>query len=196
MADEAKDEPRPPQTREKVAAQVAPTEEEIDSPDRKTLVLLSVVFVVTAVCWGSARFACNMHPPESRSAPKLPTERLIATPKDAAIEFVQRWRSNDIDGALEIATGPAAAELATDKAACTANANQCARDREAAAGRVTSGQLIGQDGFNGDVRVTTELKGKKETYRVRVHREDTGFKVLTKTLEPEGATTEPAPAHS
>jgi len=164
-----------------------PTEKEIDSPDRKTLILLFVVFAVTAVSWGSARFACNMHPPESRGAPKLPTERLMQTPKDAAIEFVQRWRSSDFDGALEIATGDVATEIAAAKAECAAHADQCAREREASAGRLTLATLLAQDGFDGDVRVTTELKGVKETYRVRVHREDTGFKVLSKSLERPGA---------
>jgi hypothetical protein len=169
-----------------------PSEEEIDSPDRKTLGLLFAVFAVTACCWGAARFACNMHPPESRSAPKLSTDRLVTTAKDCAIEFVQRWRSSDFAGALELAIADAATELASEKATCAANANQCARDREASAGRLTMATLLAQDGFNANVRVVTELKGVKETYLVRLHRDEAGFwKVGAKALE--GA---PPPAHS
>lgn len=144
----------------------APTEREINSPDRLTLALLIVVGLVTVGAWGSARFACNMHPPVSRPAPKLPTERLTATPKDCAIEFVQRWRSADYSGALETVTGDLVAEIGKQKADCDARANECAREREAAAGRLTTAIVRKQDGFRAEAQVTTMLKGEKETYRV------------------------------
>jgi hypothetical protein len=161
-----------------------PSEGEINSPDRKTLFLLFVVFAVTVGSWGAARFACNMHPPESHAAPKMPTDRLVLIAKDAAIEFVQRWRSADYTGAMEIAGGDLVAELATAQAACAAKANECAREREASAGRLTSAVVLVQDGFTADTRVTTTLKGRTEKFRVRVHREEVGWKAISKSVEP------------
>jgi hypothetical protein len=181
--------PENPPAKARVApAILVPSEEEIDSPDRKVLIALFVIFAVTAVSWGAARFACNMHPPESRAAPKLPTDRLILSAKDAALEFVQRWRSMDYTGALETASGEElVAELQKAKAACASKANECAREREAAAGRLTTAAVLAQDGFVADARVTTVLKGTKETYRVRVRRDGSSgaWKVISKS--PEGS---------
>jgi hypothetical protein len=165
---------------------LVPSEQEIDSPDRKVLIALFVIFAVTTVSWGAARFACNMHPPESRAAPKLPTDRLVLSAKDAAIEFVQRWRSADYSGALETASGDdLVAELQKAKANCAAKANECAREREAAAGRLTTASVLAQDGFTADARVVTMLKGTKETYRVRVRRDGNSgaWKVISKSTE-------------
>jgi hypothetical protein len=167
-----------------VPADPVPSESDINSPDRKTLFLLFVIFAVTVGSWGAARFACNMHPPESHSAPKLPTSSLVLIAKDAAIEFVQRWRSADYAGALEIASGDLVGELEKAMADCAAKANECAREREASAGRLTSAVVLVQDGFTAETKVTTTLKGKTETYRVRVHREEMGWKAIAKSAEP------------
>jgi hypothetical protein len=167
-------------------ATLVPSEDEIDSPDRKVLIALFVIFAVSTVSWGAARFACNMHPPESRAAPKLPTDRLILSAKDAAIEFVQRWRSMDYSGALETASGDeVVADRKKAQAACASKANECAREREAAAGRLTTAVVLAQDGFVADARVVTVLKGAKETYRVRVRRDAGGgaWKVVSKSVE-------------
>jgi hypothetical protein len=161
-----------------------PSEMEINSPDRRSLVALFVIFAVTAACWGSARFACNMHPPESRAAPKLTTDRLILTPKDAAIEYVQRWRSYDYEGALATVTGDdLTTELGKAKTDCATTANECARQREASAGRLTTAVVLAQDGFVADARATTTLKGQKETYRLKLRREGAMWKVFSKSPE-------------
>jgi hypothetical protein len=161
-----------------------PSEEQINSPDRKSLIGLFVIFAVTTICWGAARFACNMHPPESRAAPKLTTDRLMLTPKDAAIEYVQRWRSYDYEGALAIVSGDdLTAELNKAKAGCAANANDCARQREASAGRLTTAVVLASDGFTADARVSTLLKGQKETYRIKLRREGAVWKVVSKSSE-------------
>jgi hypothetical protein len=166
------------------APATVPPEEEINSPDRRSLIGLFVIFVVTTLCWGAARFACNMHPPESRAAPKLTTDRLILTPKDAAIEYVQRWRSYDYEGALATVTGDdLTAELNKAKADCAAKANDCARQREAAAGRLTTAVVLAQDGFVADTRVASTLKGQKETYRVKLRREGALWKAFSKSSE-------------
>lgn len=160
-----------------------PSERKIDSPNVLTLALLGAVFIVTATTWGAARFACNMHPPESRGAPKQPTVRLIQTPKDAAIEFIQRLRSSDYDGALEASTGELQQEVQRLKAGCDAKPNECARSREAAAGRLTTAVLLRQDGARADADVTTTLKGQTEKYRVAVVQEGTVWKVASKTAQ-------------
>ncbi|HVU05541.1 MAG TPA: hypothetical protein VHE30_27525 [Polyangiaceae bacterium] len=152
-----------------------PTEEEIDSPDQKTLTLLFVLFAVTVGSWGAARFACNMHPPESRSAPKVPTERLLTTAKDGAIEFIQRYRSSDFDGALQCATGDLVAQVTQKKEDCDKRANECAREREAQAGRLTTAVVDKEDGFVGDAHVTTALKGETEKWHVIMKRDGVGM---------------------
>jgi hypothetical protein len=186
MADHASVPSKPDRAtdKERAAAGQFPSEDEIDSPDRKTLTLLFVIFAVTTVSWGAARFACNMHPPESRGAPKQATAQLILNPKDAAIEFIQRLRSMDYAGALEVATGDElTAELTKEKTSCAAKANECAREREASAGRLTTAVVLVQDGFFADARVTTTLKGVKETYRVRLRRDGNVWKAVSKSTE-------------
>ncbi|HEX3594192.1 MAG TPA: hypothetical protein VHU80_03795 [Polyangiaceae bacterium] len=178
-------EPNPAPTREQASAPATiPSEAEINSPDKKSLIALFVVFAVTTASWGAARFACNMHPPESHAAPKLSTDRLLLTAKDAAIEYVQRWRSMDYEGALATVSGePLTTELTKAKADCAAKANECARQREASAGRLTSAVVLAQDGFVADTRVTTVLKGTKEVYRVRVRRDGPLWKAVSKSSE-------------
>ena len=188
MAEEAtvsgKPEQQAPVPARAAAPATFPSEEQINSPDRRSLIGLFVIFAVTTICWGAARFACNMHPPESRSAPKLTTDRLILTAKDAAIEFVQRWRSYDYEGALATVTGDdLTAELSKAKADCAAKANECARQREAAAGRLTTAVVLASDGFVADTRVTSVLKGQKETYRIKLRREGALWKAFSKATE-------------
>jgi hypothetical protein len=184
MADAAAspEKPHAPPPRE-AAPKAPPTESEIDSPNRLTLALLLAIFGVTVSAWGAARFACNMHPPVSRPAPKLTTDRLITTPKDGAIEFVQRWRSADYGGALETVTGDLVTQMTKAKADCDARANECAREREAAAGRLTTAVVLKQDGFRADTRVTTQLKGAKETYRVAMVRDGALWRAASATKE-------------
>jgi hypothetical protein len=157
------------------------TEEQINSPSRTALVPLYVVFAVTLMSWGAARFACNMHPPESRPPPKLSIDRLAATPKDAAIEAVQRWESHDYDGALQIAAGSAAAELEKARADCQAHANECARQREASAGLLTMAEVLRNDGSNADAHVTTLFKGQKKEFKVSLSRSGMLWKIVSRS---------------
>jgi len=187
MADETKSEQKPEvnpvAAKPRPGPAAPPTEEEIDSPDRKTLFLLFVIFAVTVGSWGAARFACNMHPPESHGAPKIATERLLTTAKDAAIEFVQRFRSADYEGALDTVTGDLIGEVTRAKEDCAHRANECAREREATAGRLTTAVILKQDGFFANTRVTTVLKGTTETYLVNVKRDGMLWKAISKTKE-------------
>ena len=175
--------PPPPAPKAPPSPARPPTEAEIDSPDRRTLGLLGAVLLVTVASWGSARFSCNMHPPESKPPPKLGIERLTATAKDAAIEFVQRWQSSDYDGALEIAAGEAEADMGRQKAACAADASACARRREAAAGLMTVVTVVHNTGFVAQAKATTHLKGQTHSYAVTLARNAMLWKVTGATPE-------------
>lgn len=169
--------------RAKKAPAEPPSEEQIDSPDRKTLILLFAIFAVTASSWGAARFSCNMHPPESKPAPKLTTERLAANPKDAAIEFIQRARSTDYDGALQLALRDARTELEASRAACQKTAAECARKREAMAGLLTTAIVERQDASSAEAVATTYFKGEKKNFRVKLVRDGSVWKAVSYAAE-------------
>jgi hypothetical protein len=174
----AKEEPKA-----KKAPPTPPSESEINSPDWRTLTLMFVIFAVTVSSWGAARFACNMHPPESKPPPKLTTDRLAANPKDAAIEFIQRARGNDIEGALELALRDARTDLEAQRATCEKNAADCARKKEAMAGLLTTAVVEQQDGMSADAVATTYFKGEKKNFRVKLARDATIWKVVSYSPE-------------
>jgi hypothetical protein len=167
----------------KKAAPSPPSEDEINAPDWRTLTLLVALFAVTAGSWGAARFSCNMHPPESRPPPKLTTDRLAANAKDAAIEFIQRARSNDHDGALELALRDARTDLEAARAACQKTAAECARKREAMAGLLTTAIVERQDPSAAEAIATTHFKGEKKAFKVRLVRDGAIWKVVSYTAE-------------
>jgi hypothetical protein len=160
-----------------------PSEDEINVPDWRTLALLGALFVVTAGSWGAARFSCNMHPPESRPAPKLTIDRLAATSKDAAIEFIQRARSNDYDGALQLAVRDARTDLESSRAACQKTPADCARKREAMAGLLTTAIVERQDASTADAVATTYFKGEKKNFKLRLTRDGQIWKVVSYNAE-------------
>jgi hypothetical protein len=165
------------------AVEEPPSEDEIDVPDWRTLTLLGALFAVTAGSWGAARFSCNMHPPQSAPPPKLTIDRLAANPKDAAIEFLQRARSNDYDGALELALRDARTDLEASRAACQKTAAECARKREAMAGLLTTAVLERQDASTAEATATTHFKGEKKSFKVRLARDGSIWKVVGYTAE-------------
>jgi hypothetical protein len=167
----------------KPASAPPPSEEEINVPDWRTLTVLGALFVVTAGSWGAARFSCNMHPPESRPPPKLTIDRLAANSKDAAIEFIQRARSNDYDGALQLALRDARTDLEASRAACQKTAAECARKREAMAGLLTTAIVERQDTSTADAIATTYFKGEKKSFRVKLARDATMWKVVSYSPE-------------
>lgn len=160
-----------------------PSEDAINTPDWKTLTMLVALFAVTAGSWGAARFSCNMHPPESKPPPKLTTDRLAADPKDAAIEFIQRTRSNDYDGALELALRDARTDLETARAQCLKTAAECARKREAMAGLLTTAVVERQDPSTADAVATTYFKGEKKSFKVRLARDGAVWKAVAYNAE-------------
>ena len=174
--------PEAPKTKKPQSA-APPSEEEIDSPDWKTLGFLFAIFAVTVSSWGAARFACNMHPPESKPPPKLTTDKLAANPKDAAIEFIQRARSNDFDGALELAVRDAKSDLESSRAECMKSAADCARKREAMAGLLTTAIVQREDPSTADAVAPTYFKGEKKNFRVKLVRDAAMWKVISYSAE-------------
>lgn len=171
------------ESKAKPAPTAPPSEDEINVPDWRTLTVLGALFVVTAGSWGAARFSCNMHPPESKPPPKLTIDRLAATSKDAAIEFIQRAKSNDYDGALQLALRDARTDLESARAACQKTAAECARKREAMAGLLTTAIVERQDMATADAVATTYFKGEKKTYRVKLARDGAIWKVTSYSAE-------------
>jgi hypothetical protein len=171
------------ESKAKPAPTAPPSEDEINVPDWRTLTLLGALFVVTAGSWGAARFSCNMHPPESKPPPKLTIDRLAATSKDAAIEFIQRAKSNDYDGALQLALRDARTDLESARAACQKTAAECARKREAMAGLLTTAIVEHQDMATADAVATTYFKGEKKAYRVKLTRDGAIWKVTSYSPE-------------
>jgi len=167
----------------KKAPEAPPSEDEINVPDWRTLTLLVALFAVTAGSWGAARFSCNMHPPESKPPPKLTTDRLAANPKDAAIEFIQRARSNDYDGALQLALRDARSDLEASRAACQKTATECARKREAMAGLLTTAIVERSDVSTADAVATTYFKGEKKTFKVKLARDGAIWKATSYAAE-------------
>jgi hypothetical protein len=98
------------------------SEEQIDSPNRQTIGMLSVIAIVTFFLWIFARGGCNYHPPkETRDPRKVDLVDLARDPKEAALEFELRWATNSWGGALELAMGPVVELVKQQQTACDAN---------------------------------------------------------------------------
>ena len=81
---------RPKKKKAKPKAPPPPkSEDQIDSPNRQTIGMLSVIAIVTFFLWIFARGGCNYHPPkETRDPRKVDLVDLARDPKDAALEFL------------------------------------------------------------------------------------------------------------
>jgi hypothetical protein len=162
-----------------------PTETEIDSPDRRALTLLAVVFVMTAGSVGSARLACNYHPPESHSPPVLSTDKLAKTPKDAAMELFHRWATKNYDLARELAKGSLLEQLESEAKQCEKDASQCASERKRLTKEVVTSAVLLESGADSAVaRVTSVVLGKVSHYRVDLVRDGPIWKGTKRHPEP------------
>jgi hypothetical protein len=168
--------------KKKVKAPVPTDEREIDAPDKLTLSMLGVMAIVTIVLWAFARGACNYHPPRETRRPRVvKLEDLAREPKDAALEMQQRLVQLDFEGAVQLATGEAAAEVAKAKAACEAQHAECAmKKRQLAKGVDSAAELLERSASNATVRVTTIKPGGKETTLARLERQGPIWKVASR----------------
>jgi len=168
------------------------TEEEIDSPSKQTLGMLGILGIMTIVMWAFARGGCNYHPPkESRTPRVVTTADLAHDPKNAAMEVQQRWLTHNFDGALELASGNAAADLKADKAACDA---ACLGQRKALADKVlTVADVLDANLSSATVRVTSSgLPGGAKTFLYRLERTDAIWKATDRAPDNGVLPTSPA----
>jgi hypothetical protein len=162
---------------------VVPTDErEIDAPDKLTITVLGFMGIVTLALWVFARAGCNYHPPrESRRPRAVKIEDLAREPKDAALEMQQRLTQLDFDGALQLATGDAAAEVNKAKADCAAKSQDCAMKRKQLEKSVEStAALLERSPADATVRVTTVRPGGKDVTLAHMQRQGPIWKVTSR----------------
>jgi len=174
---------------------VLPPETEIRAPSRQTLLLLGVMAFSTLAMWGSARFACNAHPAQTRKPREVTTLELSRDPKDAALEMQQRWNSYNFTGALEHATGSIAEELKKGAADCEKDAKACEQKKQAVEGQVlATAALLDKEGSSAKVRVVSRGGALGEqTVVYSVEQVGPSWKVSGRTAAPTPA---PAPPPS
>ncbi len=178
--------PRPP---------LPENEDQIDAPDKLTLVVLGFMGVVTLVLWGFARGGCNYHPPRETRRPRaVKTEELAREPKDAALEMQQRLLQLDFDGAAELASGSALVAVQKAKADCDAKSQECAMERKhMEKGVASTPALLERQATSAVVRVTTEMPGgKKDVSLLKLERSGSLWKVMSR--EPDDGTFHATPS--
>ncbi|HEX7451974.1 MAG TPA: hypothetical protein VF294_06805 [Polyangiaceae bacterium] len=152
------------------------TEDALDSPTKQTVGMLGILGLMTIVMWALARGACNYHPPKETRVPrKVTLEELAHDPKDAAVELQQRLVTHDYAGALELATGAAAAKVQQEKAACDA---ACLSTRKALSLSVlTSAAILEASPIGATARVTSVgLPGGPKTNLIHLTRAESLWK--------------------
>jgi hypothetical protein len=166
------------------------TEREINAPDTQTLVMLGVLAATSIVLWIFAHAACNYHPPRETRRPRdVKTAELVREPKDAAIEFQQRFLTLDYKGALEIAAGPLVDTVKREQAQCEANRAACNAKRAARANVISAGVLLERGPSTAKVRVSTlHLPDGDKAFLCLVERDPSGWKVTAAVQDTPGAT--------
>jgi hypothetical protein len=165
------------------------SEEEINVPDLQTLIMLGALAGLAIVLWIFAHAGCNYHPPrETRRSRDVTTADLTREPKDAAIEFQQRFLTYNYKGAAEIAAGPLSDVVAKERAACDADKAGCAARKKALGDIITSATVLERGPLSSRVRVTTHrLPGGNKTFLVLAERGVGGWKVTAHVPDQKGA---------
>lgn len=133
-----------------------PPESSIGAPSRQTLVMLGVMALATLTMWGTAKFACNAHPAQTRKPREVSTQELSRDPKDAALEMQQRWNSYNFMGALELAKGKMAEELEKAQTDCEKDKAACdAKRKEAGEKTLATAVLLDRGPTSAKVRVSS-----------------------------------------
>lgn len=176
---------------------VIPPEREIAAPSRQTLVMLGVMAGATLLMWGSARFACNAHPAQTRKPREVTTAELSRDPKGAALELQQRWNSYDFKGALELAKGGIADELQKAQGDCEKDSAGCESKKKSVDGQVlATAALLSRGPGSAKVRVVSRGgAGGNQTVVYTLEQEGAAWKVSGRGAEDPAPvkTAEPAP---
>ena len=179
-----------------------PPEKEIAAPSRQTLIMLGAMAGATLLMWGSARFACNAHPAQTRKPREVSTAELSRDPKGAALELQQRWSSYDFKGALELAKGPIAEELQKAQADCEKDSAGCESKKKALADQaLATAALLSRGPGSAKVRVASRGgAGGNQTVVYTLEQEGAQWKVSGRGSEdptpPPAPAPTPAPAPS
>ena len=170
------------------------TEEEIDSPTKQTIGMLTVIGIMTLCMWMFARGGCNYHPPkETRDPRKVDLVELARDPKDAALEFELRWSTKSWGGAMELARGPMLDQVKSQQKTCDANP-ACAQRASELRGTVqATAQLLERDFMQAVARVvTTGVGGAPERHIIRMERDGQIWKTVAR--EPDDGSFKPHPS--
>ncbi|MGC4091915.1 MAG: hypothetical protein QM756_29340 [Polyangiaceae bacterium] len=172
------------------------SEDEINAPDKQTVIMMGVLSATTIILWIFAHAGCNYHPPrETRRPRNVTTAELSRDPKDAAIEFQQRLVTLNLKGALELAVGAATEPVKQAQAKCDANKTGCAQNKAKLELEVTtSATVLERTPSNAKVRVTSyHLPAGNQANVALVERDATGWKVTAFVPDAAGASL-PAPS--
>lgn len=161
------------------------TEEEIDSPTKQTIGMLSVIGIMTLCMWVFARGGCNYHPPkETRDPRKIDLVDLARDPKDAALEFELRWATKSWGGAAELARGPMVEQVKQQQVACDSNPNCAKRASELRGTVAVTAQLLERDMTQSVSRViTTGVGSAPEKHIIRVERDGPLWKAVSRVVD-------------
>lgn len=186
----------PKRRRSEPAKQVLPPEKEIAAPSRQTLIMLGVMAGATLLMWGSARFACNAHPAQTRKPREVTTADLSRDPKGAALELQQRWNSYDFKGALELAKGGVADELKKAQGDCEKDSAGCEAKKKSVEGQaLATAALLSRAPGSAKVRVTSRGgAGGNETVVYTLEQEGAQWKVSGRGAEDPTPAKAPDPA--
>ncbi|MDF3066427.1 MAG: hypothetical protein K0R38_2028 [Polyangiaceae bacterium] len=161
------------------------TEEQIDSPSKQTIGMLTVVAVMTLCMWVFARGGCNYHPPkESRDPRKVELTDLARDPKDAAMEFELRWSTKSFGGAAELAKGPMVEQVKQAVRECDADASCAKKASDLRSTVLVAGQLLERGPTQAVTRVTVTGTGASPvTYLYKLEREQSIWKTVSRTVD-------------
>ena len=192
----------PKRRRSEPVKQALPPEREIAAPSRQTLIMLGVMAGATLIMWGSARFACNAHPAQTRKPREVTTADLSRDPKGAALELQQRWNSYDFKGALELAKGSIADELQKAQGDCEKDSAGCDAKKKSVEGQaLATAALLSRAPGSAKVRVASQGgAGGNETVVYTLEQEGAAWKVsgrgVADPTPPKPPNPPPAPSGS
>jgi hypothetical protein len=161
------------------------TEEEIDSPTKQTLGMLTVIGIMTLCMWIFARGGCNYHPPkETRDPRKVDLIDLARDPKDAAMEFELRWSMKSWGGAMELAKGPMLDQVKQQQTACDKNPACAQKASDLRATVQVTAQLLERDPMHSVSRVITTGTGPTpEVHIIKVERDQQIWKTVSREVD-------------
>ncbi len=180
---------QPPKKKKKKAKPPAPppplTEDQIDSPSKQTLGMLTVIGIMTLCMWVFARGGCNYHPPkESRDPRKVELVDLARDPKDAAMEFELRWATKSFGGAAELAKGPMLAQVEQQRKICDADPTCAKQASDLRSTVLVSAELLERTPTQAVSRITTVgLGNRTERHIIRVERDQQIWKTVSREVD-------------